>query len=457
MGIFDALTNAVTGLQAQSYALDNISGNIANSQTTGFKRIDTSFEDLIPDTSLNQQAAGSVLAFSRATNNVQGDVQTTTTPTYMAINGSGYFTVEKPSGIVDSNPVFDGVNLFTRRGDFTLNAQGFLVNGAGYYLMGQPIDPTTNNPSGSVPQTLEFSNDLLPAVATTQIQYRANLPAVPQTPDSDPTVPDSDLLDPTGYTANPLAAGTGTVIGSDVSPFLAQSISGGAITAFDATGAATNVQLRWAKTANASTSGTDTWELFYQTDSNATAAQVAWQNAGTSFTFGANGQMNPAVSNMTLTNLTVDGTTLGNVDLQFGAGGVTQFSDSNGSVKVNNITQNGFPAGSLQSVSINDEGRVVGAYTNGRTIDLAQISLATFNGEDFLKRMDGSTFAATDESGAAHYSGGGQIVGSALEASNTDISDEFSKLIITQQAYSANTRIVTTSNEMLQDVMAMIR
>ncbi|HEX3996544.1 MAG TPA: flagellar hook-basal body complex protein, partial [Acetobacteraceae bacterium] len=446
-----------TGLQAQSYALDNISGNIANSQTTGFKRIDTSFEDLIPDTSLNQQAAGSVLAFSRATNNVQGDVQTMTVPTYMAINGSGYFTVEKPSGTVDSNPVFDGVDLYTRRGDFTLNAQGYLVNGAGYYLMGQPIDQSTNNPSGSVPETLQFSNDLLPAVATTQIQYRANLPAVPSTQDSSATVPDSDLIDPTAYSVNPLVAGTGTVVGTDVNTFLAQSISGGAITAYDSTGAATNVQLRWAKTANASTSSTDTWELFYQTNSTATGSQVGWQNAGTSFDFDSTGQMNPLVANQTLTNLTVDGTSLGNVALQFGSGGVTQFSDSNGSVKVNNITQNGFPAGSLQGVSINNDGRVVGAYTNGRTIDLAQISLATFNGEDFLKRMDGSTFAATDESGAAHYSGGGQIVGSALEASNTDISDEFSKLIVTQQAYSANTRIVTTSNEMLQDVMAMIR
>jgi flagellar hook protein FlgE len=456
MGIFDALINAVTGLQAQAYALNNISGNIANSQTVGFKRIDTSFEDMIPQTSLRQQAAGSVLASSRETNNVQGDIQPMTTDTYMAINGSGYFTVGQPIGSVDNTPVFSGADLYTRRGDFTLNAQGYMVNGAGYYLMGQPIDPSTNNPSGSVPQILQFSNDLLPAVATTQIQYRANLPTYPQTQNADQTVPGSELLDPTGYTANPLVAGTGTVIGSDVSAFLNQSISGGAIVGYDATGASANVQLRWAKTDSASGGGTDTWQLFYQTNSNATGTDVAWQNAGTSFTFDSSGKMTPAVTGTTLNNLTVNGVSLGNIDLQFGAGGLTEFANGN-AVTVNTITQNGFPAGSLQGVSVNDNGRVVGSYTNGRTIDLAQISVATFNGENFLKRMDGGAFAATDAAGGPHYSGGGQIVGSALEASNTDISDEFSKLIITQQAYSANTRIVTTGNEMLQDVMNMIR
>lgn len=87
MGIFGALTNAVTGLRAQSYSLENISGNIANSQTTAFKRVDTSFQDLIPDSPTNKQLSGSVVATSRSTNTVQGDIQNASIGTFMAVNG----------------------------------------------------------------------------------------------------------------------------------------------------------------------------------------------------------------------------------------------------------------------------------------------------------------------------------------------------------------------------------
>src|ERR1700742_2697474 len=93
MGIFGALTTAVSGLRAQSYALENISGNIANSQTTAFKRTDTSFTDLIPDALPSRQVAGAVISQSRETNSVQGDIQSASNDTYMALNGEGYFVV----------------------------------------------------------------------------------------------------------------------------------------------------------------------------------------------------------------------------------------------------------------------------------------------------------------------------------------------------------------------------
>jgi flagellar hook protein FlgE len=217
------------------------------------------------------------------------------------------------------------------------------------------------------------------------------------------------------------------------------------------------VQLRWAKTDSSLYGGTDTWNLFYQTDSAATGVQTAWQNAGTDYTFAANGQMNPAVPIVTLPNVIVDGVSLGNVTLQHGATGITQFADPNGNVQVNALQQNGFPAGVLQSVSVNDKGRVVGTYSNSRTIDLAQITLANFNGVDGLKRIDGGAFVATDESGPPTYNAPGKIVGSSLEGSNTDIADEFTKLIVTQQAYSANTKVITTSNQMVQDLLNMLR
>lgn len=672
MGIFGALTTAVTGMRAQAFALENVSGNIANSQTTAFKRIDTSFVDLIPDNTPSKQLAGNVTANSRSTNTVQGDIQTSSISTFMAINGDGFFVVQKPDNFVDNNPVFAGIDNYTRRGDFQVDKNGYLVNGAGYYLQGIPIDSTTGNLIGSVPQLLQFQNDFLPAQQTTTIDYRANLARTPKTNDYDANVPGSDLLNPAAFSANPLAlpnqaakitgfgstlladaavtvdgtavlpgglvnAGTftingvnvallagdtpaqvetkidaamdgnlppilveaslvagrlrlvsanadtavniggtpppalmtelgltiannppvnlltqgavsqnqtliitisgvpftvtfgtndgavppevstladlnarlsalpgaqgtatlvggnititaanmgpadtivisgtasedafgiqtttayssdGTVRANDLSTFLDTSVGGGAITAYDVSGSPVNVQLRWAKIDSSETGGTDTWNLFYQESSTATGNTVAWRNAGTNYSFGANGQMAPLVATLALTNLTVDGVSLGAVQLVHGSGGITQFSDANGTVQVNLLSQNGYAAGELQTVAVSDKGRIVGSYSNGRTLDLAEITLANFNGANFLKRIDGGAFEVTDESGGPTYGASGKIIGSSLEGSNTDIADEFTKLIITQQAYSANTRVISTTNDMVQDLLNMLR
>ncbi|HEY0330952.1 MAG TPA: flagellar hook-basal body complex protein [Rhodopseudomonas sp.] len=599
MGIFGALTTSVAGLRTQSYALENISGNIANSQTTAFKRIDTSFLDLIPQTGNDQQLAGSVTANSRSTNTIQGSVQSASVSTYMAINGDGFFAVQKPGSFTDNNPVFTGVNNYTRRGDFSLDKNGYLVNGAGYYLEGVPIDSSTGNPSGGAPQILKFQNDFLPSQQTTKISYRANLASYPLTTKHDTSVPGSELLRPADFAVNPQvngtqppvfgdntktglqvnnkngvaitgatllsgaapsdstsvnfavgdtvkvngtditvtasgglddathipvdstitnllgkidalsgnvvtpstvtsggvvlhtgtahdlsiistsagfaslgltspvtvvrtgggSVGTGTVIGTDNQTFLDESISGGATTAYDGNGAPVNVQLRWAKTDSATLGAghTDTWNMFYQTNPGATGTAVSWVNVGTNFTFGSNGEMNPVIGAITLSGLTVSGVSLGNVTMSFGTGGLTQFADTNGNVQVNQLQQDGYAAGQLTSVSVSNEGRVVGAYSNGRNIDLAEVSVATFNGADFLKRIDGGAFEVTNESGAALFGKGGSISGSSLEASNTDIADEFTKLIVTQQAYSANTKVITTANTMVSDLLNVIR
>jgi flagellar hook protein FlgE len=449
MGIFGAITTAVTGLRAQSYALENVAGNVANSQTTAFKRVDTSFEDLIGDNPPSKQVAGSVVASSRSTNTVQGAIQNASVGTFMAINGDGFFVVEKPTNSADGQPTFDGVEFYSRRGDFQPDKNGYLVNGAGYYLMGNPVDPTTGNTIGSVPQILKFQNDLLPAQSTTQIQYDVNLPSYPFTPSHDTTVPGSELLAAATLTA-------GNVTGANEAAFLNQSISGGAVTAYDALGAPVNVQLRWGKVDSVAAGGTDTWNLFYQTDSTATGAQVGWQNVGASYVFGANGQLNPPIPSVTISAMTVNGTSLGSVDLMHGTG-ITQFADTNGNAQINQLQQNGFAAGTLQSVSVSDKGRIVGSYSNGRTLDLAEITLARFNGPDFLKRIDGGAFQQTDESGSAIFGAPGKILGASLEGSNSDVADEFTKLIVTQQAYSANTKVITTGNQMVQDLLNMLR
>jgi flagellar hook protein FlgE len=527
-------------------------------------------------------------------------VQTASVSTYMAINGSGFFVVQKPGSFSDNQPVFSGVDNYTRRGDFALDKNGYLVNGAGYYVEGVPIDPATGNMTGSVPQVLKFANDFLPAVPTSVVSYRANLASYPLTTKHDNSIPGSELLQPAdfasgnprslGTPATPFAdatttgasknnkattpaqiststllnggagtnslttnfvlgdtitvngtpitivstptnlaanqinlttgtigdllaniqaitgvaptisggaitlhtgtastltvatsnttalgamglapltlprtgggtAGTGQVLGSDLQAFVNESISGGAVTAYDISGSPVSLQLRWAKVDSSSLGAghTDTWNLFYQVNPNASGTQPAWQNVNQNFTFSASGQMSPAIPSITLTNAVVNGVSLGSPVINFGTGGVTQFADANGNVQVNQIQQDGFPAGQLQSVGVSTNGRIVGNYSNGRNLDLAEITIATFNGTNFLKRVDGGAFEATDESGQALFGKSGTIVGSSLEGSNTDIADEFTKLIVTQQAYSANTKVITTSNTMVQDLLNVLR
>jgi flagellar hook protein FlgE len=638
MGIFDALTTAVAGLQAQSFALQNISGNIANSQTTGYKETDTSFADLVSAASQNQQTTDGVIANS------------------MAINGAGYFVVAQPTGNSGTTPTFNGVSDYTRAGNFAMNNEGYLVNGSGYYLMGIPVDPTTGNPTGSSPQVLQFNNEFVPAQATTAIQYQANLPSTPSSgvlnasdfeanplagapvaatitgtggklnPDalatgtgtqgglsatttlaslgitSGQTVTIDDGTNTTTFTAtgtstvgnlltainsgtaavgatinsagdmvltgqsytssitvggtaasnigfgagqnsfsptnlltqsavsqgqtltvqvgtgaaqtitfgtgvgqvatlgelqtaiqglsgvngsvntangdvtltagNPTVSLTvggtasaakfgiqtltalpadGTVVANDVSTFTAQSIDGGSITAYDTEGNSVNVQFRWAQT------GTGAWQLFYQSNSAATGTQAAWQNVGTNFTFNSSGELTPPISNVTLQNLTVNGDSLGGVQLNFGTNGLTQFANPSGTSQVSQLQQNGYAAGQLQSVAVNSQNQITGTFSNGQTIALADISLATFNGQDSLQALNGGAYAATADSGSAILGASGKIVGSSLESSNVDISTQFSNLIIAQQAYSANARVMTTSDQMIQSLLQVIQ
>jgi flagellar hook protein FlgE len=256
------------------------------------------------------------------------------------------------------------------------------------------------------------------------------------------------------------APGNGAVIGSDQTVFTNESISGGAVTAFDATGTPINLQLRWAKTDSATLGAghTDTWNLFFQSNSTATGTQTAWSNVGTNFVFGPNGALtSPSGSSIVIPNVTVNKQSLGSVTFNFGAGGLTQFASTGGTVTVNQIQQDGFAAGQLQSVAVNNSGLVVGTFSNGQNLDLAAVSLSHFNGTNFLKALDGGAYAATDLSGVAISGATGSINGSSLEGSNTDIADEFSKLIVTQQAYSANTKVITTANDMIRDLLNVLR
>jgi flagellar hook protein FlgE len=275
MGSFDSLSSAISGMQAQSFALQNISGNIANSQTTAYKTTDTSFQDLLASQFPSVGFSDGVQPVS-ASNTTQGSIQSATTGTFMAINGDGYFTVERPTSTnVGGPPSFAGSSpAYTRRGDFQLDANGYLVNGAGNYLMGTPASST--GAASGTPQLLQFNSATLP------------------------------------------------------------------------------------------------------TDQ-----------------------------------------------------------------------------GTLQDISIGPNGQVQGNFSSGNTVDLAGIPLSSFSGEEFLQSGDGGTFTPTPQSGSAQTSASGKIVGSALEASNTDITDQFTAMIMTQQAYGANTKVMTATNEMLQTLTNM--
>ncbi|KPF66250.1 hypothetical protein IP69_15370 [Bosea sp. AAP35] len=482
MGVFSALTTAVSGMQAQSYALENISGNIANSRTAGFKRVDTTFSDLVPDSALNRQISGSVAAYSQSTNSIQGDLTATRIDTNAAINGDGFFVVDQRTTGLGSNTQFANTNLYTRRGDFDFDANGYLVNGAGYYLKGLKIDTVTGQLIGTQPEVLRITKEQFPAKATTSIEYRANIPAVPGTNNATAGTPGSELLSPTGFTSNPLSTtegGTGVVIGSDLTRFLSQTIPGGSVTVYDALGKATSVELRWGKTVNAapavaadpaaippvvgSAATVDTWNLFVAENTGATGAVPAYRNANTSITFGSTGQLEtPANGNILLPEMTIGGTLISSaanpINLTTGGNGVTQNGDVSGQIDARSIRQDGYTAGTLDRTSVSATGQVIGTFSNGQVVALAQLSVARFNADNALKRLDGGAFEETIESGAPIIGlGTSQLIGGNVEQSNTDIADEFSKMIVTQQAYSANTKVITTAQEMLRDVFSIIR
>ncbi|WP_298967591.1 flagellar hook-basal body complex protein [uncultured Methylobacterium sp.] len=462
MDIFSALQSAVSGLKAQSFALDNISGNIANSQTTGFKRIDTAFEDMLTEQVPRYQTSGSVAASSQLTNTTQGTITSSSVPTNMALNGEGFFVVKTKTSDSANLTTFSTSDLYTRRGDFSVDAAGRLVNGAGAYLVGQSLDPLTGQSTGT--GVLSIPTKPIPARPTTSLTYAANLPATPRTGTGDAATAATILGALPGGDVRVLSGGSArtlNVAATDTSAFVSSSVAGGSLTAYNPAGSPVNLDLRWAKVAqaNAAAGTPDTWNLFYATTNGATASGASWRNVGTAFTFNAGGQLaSPSGSSLTLPDVTVDGVSLGSLTLRTGPGSLTQYADSSGTVATTTVQQDGYAAGTLNSLSVTSDGRIMGAYSNGNNIALARVGVVQFAADNGLKATSGGNYIQTIESGApVNGLNGASIVGSNVEASNTDTSEEFSKLIVTQQAYSANTRVMSTAQQMMSDIINIIR
>ena len=432
MSLFGALDTAISGLSSQSSAFGNIGDNIANSQTTGFKRVDTSFLDYLTTSTQTDNQPGAVVAVPLYVNTVQGTIAQTDNPLALAISGQGFFAVSQAAGSSATGPVLSPQPYYTRAGDFQLDKNGYLVNSAGDYLNGWlaqgngTIDTNTLAP-------IQISESQYKPVASSNVTLSANLP-----PAGNPS------------TTNPAVQAP---ITSNVSVYDAQGQSHQLTLSFTSAGANSN---DWSLTVTddlGNTIGTGT--LTFGADG--TLASVT-QGGTTVSAAGAAGSLTlntvyPAAGGGTQ-SIALNLGTIG------GTGGLTQFAGSG--YALHGISQDGVPPGNFSSITMQTNGDVVVNYDNGQTRTIAQVPLTTFAAPDALQRQDGADFTATIGSGpaltqAAGSNGAGTLVTSSIEQSNVDIANEFSQLIVAQQAYSANAKTVTTADAMLQATLDMVR
>ena len=181
MSLFGAMTTAIAGLNAQATAFSNVGDNLANTQTTGYKSVDTTFDNYITVSTAAVNESGTVVARPQYNNSLQGAIASSTSPLSLAISGQGYFPVSAQNGTVNGEPTFDGRQLYSREGDFKLDANGYLVNSSGNFLNGWPA-----NTLGQIDQTrltpLQVGQSGYAPIPTSSATISANLPASAPTP-----------------------------------------------------------------------------------------------------------------------------------------------------------------------------------------------------------------------------------------------------------------------------------
>lgn len=435
MSIFGALTTAVSGLDAQSSAFTNISNNIANSQSTGYKDVGTNFIDYLTDSTSTTNGPESVVAQPAYTNDAQGPITQSTDKLALAINGQGFFSVSTASASSSgtasaATQSFSAQPEYTRAGDFTLDKNGYLVNGAGDYLNGWSVNPATGAVNTSTLAPIQIAQGVNSPVATKNVTLSAELPATP-TP--------------------------GQPVASQVN-------------VYDSLGTLHQLDLSWTQNT------TNDWTLSVSApDSKSPAIGSA------DVTFGANGVAAGTIGNLSKTsNVTASSfganspatlsfsTDFGNgpqpITLSLGnfgsTTGVTQYAGT--SYNPLGTTQDGQAQGSFSNLTIDTQGNVSINYSNGNSTTVAQIPIATFNAPDALQAQSGQAYTASKASGSASINavgadGAGSLVTGSVEGSNVDISTEFTKLITAQEAYSANAKVVTTANQLSQTTLNMIQ
>lgn len=447
MTLLGSLFAAVSGLNSQGRSLGAISDNISNVSTIGYKGGGVRFSSLVTGkTSAATFSPGGVQAKLFSNIESQGLLQPSQSTTDLAINGGGFFIVKETSGSSGTE-----APLYSRAGSFSIDNDGFLKNSSGFFLQGWELDANGNIIGGDLASVkpINFANQTNASRATSTIDISMNLPAtddVSGTPNGTPPR-DMDIL------------------------------------VYDTLGVAHNVKLRWTRITvpgGAPAGSSASWQpsIVSMTEASTgnpslAAGLPALTTNGTSsdITFDANG--NPNIDpdfTLNFTGLTLNSggvigdnsPNMGNITVEMGslgtAGGITMNSTE---YVPKSVTQNGVPFGTLDNVVITETGIVRVVFTNGSKQDMFQIPIATFNDPRSLVEVTGNAYKTDDNAGnvllqQATVGGAGKIVAGALEASTVDIAEEFTNMIITQRAYSANARIITTSNELLDELIRIV-
>jgi flagellar hook protein FlgE len=421
MALFGALSTSRSGLINNGAALSVIGNNIANVGTTGFKGSRTEFADLISADAggqIGKIGLGSRIGEVR-TLFTQGAIESTGRSLDLAIQGQGFFTLREGLG-----------QVYTRAGNFQLDANGVVQNLEGDPLQGIPLN-ADGSPAGSL-SDVTVAGLQSQAKGTVNATLRGNLQA-------DAPVKTFD--------------GTSFQTAIDTSDYFTS------VRTFDSLGKAHDMSLFFTRT------GTNTWAVNIGVDAGdtgGTAGALQLVNTGGSLTFNPDGTINAIAGNTATVSftgatanqqITFDLGTVGKAD------GLAQFSGASG---INFVAQDGYGAGGLTSVSVDQNGILSATFDNGQTRPLFQLSIARFPNPEGLESAGNQIFRATIASGPAAIAtagtqGNGTIVSSSLEQSNVQIAQEFIDLISTQRAFQANTRVITASDTLLGDLINIVR
>ena len=480
MSISSAMLAGVTGLVSNSSALAAISDNIANANTVGYKKAGVDFASLVNTGSSSHYAAGGVSTDTRQFVTQQGTLQSSANVTDLAISGNGFFvTTNKSVGLTPGDPRF-----FTRAGAFTVDQNGYLKNSTGLYLQGWAADP-----NGNVTTDSANLNSLTPinilsvantAQKTTSGTVQGNLdsdqPISAGIAAYDPLV-DPSIAPPVNVSMAEYANNPATGIKPDFSMTVPVS---------DSKGGQRNLVIDFLKSPNP-----NQWYAEVRadppTDVDVDPSLSPGLITSGMVAFNPDGSMDTA--NTTLGGLNVSGTTPKTVAITLGASsptppaagsgeGAVQWANALGveaqsvDLNVNQISQfsavssvtsvatNGTAFGGMSGLSIDNKGFVTAVYDNGTTRKIAQIAVATFPNANGLKSVNGDAYQVSIDSGGftlktGGSAGAGNISPSSLEASTVDLSSEFTGLITTQRAYSASSKIITTADQMLQELLSI--
>ena len=426
------MATGLLGMNAQGTALSSVSANIANVNTAGFKESDTRFETLLGDPNQgftpNQQAGG----FWQGVNTIQqqqidrqGNIQGTGAQTDFAINGRGFFGVA--AAVDTTTGGVTGARMVTRAGDFQVDKNGFFVNQAGNFLLGIPL----TNGSGTLAGT--GGNQTLSSLTPVQLSASASdSGAMTTLVKIDANLPASDA---TGATPETL--------GTEV---------------FDSQGNGYNLTLAFAKTA------TNSWTMSVQSitplDTSAGAPTVTVTPAAATLTFDSDGKLTSPTGAVSVGTFTLSNNASLAFQIAAGSDSGGNMTQLDGPLADGGIQQDGAGPGSATGFTLTADGIVKQNFTNGLSISRFQVPLVTYVNPDGLEQVSGTAFLPTQESGVdtvvtPEQGGGGSLASSQLESSNIDLTDQFANLIVTQRAFSANSKVITTYDQMYQTVAQM--